>query len=135
MPRPVHFELAVDDPDRAARFYGDVFGWTTQKWESPGGDDWGYWLVGTGPDGEPGIDGAFQKRDRQADAWMNVIGVESIDESIAKVQAAGGSIALDKMPVPGQGWAAYAMDSEGNTFGMFESDPSVGVGDAGAGAE
>ena len=31
MPRVVHFEIAADDPDRATRFYQDVFGWQSSK--------------------------------------------------------------------------------------------------------
>jgi len=31
VPRVIHFELAVKDPDRAAKFYTKVFGWKIQK--------------------------------------------------------------------------------------------------------
>ena len=27
MARPAHFEIPVDDPDRAEKFYGTIFGW------------------------------------------------------------------------------------------------------------
>ena len=33
MARPTHFEMPVDDPDRAERFYADVFGWNFQRYE------------------------------------------------------------------------------------------------------
>jgi predicted enzyme related to lactoylglutathione lyase len=33
--RVIHFELNADDPERAARFYQDVFGWTIEKWDGP----------------------------------------------------------------------------------------------------
>ena len=33
MPRVVHFEIAADDPDKAAAFYQEVFGWKIVKWE------------------------------------------------------------------------------------------------------
>ncbi|MGI5916342.1 MAG: VOC family protein [Anaerolineae bacterium] len=35
MGRVIHFELNADDPERAARFYQDVFGWTIEKWDGP----------------------------------------------------------------------------------------------------
>ena len=54
MPRVVHFEIHADDPQRAANFYQNVFGWQINKWEGP--ED--YWLVTTGADNEPGINGA-----------------------------------------------------------------------------
>jgi predicted enzyme related to lactoylglutathione lyase len=53
MPRVVHFEIAANDPDKAAAFYQEVFGWKITKWEGPQE----YWLVETGEEGEPGING------------------------------------------------------------------------------
>ena len=58
MARVVHFELAADDPERAAKFYEGVFGWQIQKWDGP--QD--YWLATTGPKDTPGIDGAIMRR-------------------------------------------------------------------------
>ena len=37
MPRVVHFEVYVEDVDRASKFYGEVFGWTVTKMELDGG--------------------------------------------------------------------------------------------------
>ncbi|HEX2787098.1 MAG TPA: VOC family protein [Ignavibacteria bacterium] len=36
MGRVVHFEIHVDDVNRASKFYSDIFGWEFNKWE--GGD-------------------------------------------------------------------------------------------------
>ena len=33
MPRPFHFEIPADRPERAIAFYEQVFGWRFQKWE------------------------------------------------------------------------------------------------------
>ncbi len=49
------FEIPADDPGRAAKFYDDVFGWKVKKWDGPVD----YWLVTTGEDEEPGINGAI----------------------------------------------------------------------------
>ena len=35
MPRPIHFEIPADHPERAIEFYHNVFGWEFQKWEGP----------------------------------------------------------------------------------------------------
>ena len=53
MDRVVHFELAAEDPERAAEFYRQAFGWVIKKWEGPTE----YWLVTTGAEGEAGING------------------------------------------------------------------------------
>lgn len=44
MPRVVHFDISVDDPERAIKFYTEVLGWNISKWE--GSID--YWFVNTG---------------------------------------------------------------------------------------
>jgi hypothetical protein len=53
----MHFELPADDPKRAIAFYEKVFGWTITKWDAP----MDYWLVTTGNDDEPGINGAIMR--------------------------------------------------------------------------
>lgn len=120
MPRPVHFELPVEDPARAAAFYEKVFAWDVQKWEGVP-----YWLVTSGPDDEPGINGALGRKSDDFDVPVFVVEVENIDAAIASVQEAGASIVSEKSPVPGVGYAAYFTDPEGNRMGLFENDESA----------
>ncbi len=127
MPRVVHFEIHADDPQRAVNFYQNVFGWQINKWEGP--ED--YWLVTTGANNEPGINGAILKRRGPINsdaviAYVCTIDVPDIDEAITKATSQGGTVALPKMPVPGVGWLAYYKDSEGNIFGMLQTDAAAG---------
>ncbi len=126
MPRPVHFEIHAGDPERAINFYQTCFGWSFKKWEGP----MPYWLITTGPDDQPGINGGLLPRQGEIDgqaviAYICTLGVESVDESVATVTANGGTIALPKMPIPGMGWLAYCKDTEGNIFGMMQPDPEA----------
>jgi len=126
MPRVVHFEIHADDPQRAVAFYQDIFGWQINKWEGP--ED--YWLVITGPDNEPGINGAILRRHGPVNgdaviAYVCTIDVPSVDDVTAKITAHGGTIALPKMAVPQVGWLAYGKDTEGNIFGVMQSDTSA----------
>jgi predicted enzyme related to lactoylglutathione lyase len=120
MPRVVHFELTADDPERATKFYQDVFGWKINKWDGP--QD--YWLVTTGAAGEPGIDGAIMRRMEGASV-INTIDVESVDGAVAKITASGGTVVAPKMSIPGVGYFAYCLDTEGNTFGVMQQDTSA----------
>ena len=36
----VHFEIPADHPERATKFYRELFGWEIQKWSSEGGPEW-----------------------------------------------------------------------------------------------
>jgi len=120
MPRVIHFEIPADSPERAVEFYKKVFGWKFDKW--PGPSD--YWLITTGK-GEPGIDGGLLQRPHPGAGTVNTIGVASLDEAVQQVHGAGGKTVLPKMAIPGVGYLAYCQDTEGNTFGMMQADPSA----------
>ena len=49
---------------------------------------------------------------------------DDIEATLAKVREGGGT-ADDKQPIPHVGWFAHCTDTEGNTFGVFESDESI----------
>jgi predicted enzyme related to lactoylglutathione lyase len=121
MPRVVHFGIPVDDPERAVAFYQNVFGWEINKWDGPQE----YWLATTGPDTEPGINGGLTRRQSAGDVTANTIDVPSVDEFVAKVTQNGGELVLPKTALPGIGYMAFCRDTEGNAFGLMESDPSA----------
>ncbi len=127
MPRPIHFEIHVDEPQRAIDFYTKLFDWKFQKWD---GGDVDYWMVVTGPDGTPGINGGMVKRKGTINgdsvtAYVCTLDVKDLDETVKSVLASGGQMALPKMPIPGMGWLAYCKDTEGNIFGMMQEDPTA----------
>jgi predicted enzyme related to lactoylglutathione lyase len=121
MARPTHFEIPVDDPDRAEAFYRDVFGWSFQRFE--GAPDY-YGMATTGEE-NPGINGALFKRGPDASITLTM-SVDSIEDAAATVTAHGGTVVQGKMPIPGMGWFATCQDTEGNKFGLYTNDTSAG---------
>ena len=121
MKRVIHFDINADDPARAAEFYGNVFGWQIEKWEGPVD----YWLVTTGPDEQPGINGGIMARFNPQESTINTISVPSVDEYMERIKRAGGSIIREKRTIPGVGILGYCQDTEGNTFGILQEDPSA----------
>ena len=119
--RPVHFEIPVDDPDRAIQFYSEIFGWKIEKW--PGPTD--YWLIKTGEG--PGIDGGFLRRRDPAQPCVNTIGVDNLDQTLKNVESHGGKCVVPKMPIPGIGWLAYCTDLDGHIFGLMQPDASASM--------
>ena len=117
MTRVIHFEIPADDPDRAIAFYKKVFGWKVEKWDGP----LDYWMVNTGDEKAPGINGAIMKRGDVKNT-TNTLGVESLEASIAAVTKASGTLIMPKTPIPGVGYFAYCLDPEGNLFGMMQAD-------------
>lgn len=128
MSRVVHFEAHAAEPERAIRFYKELFGWEFTKWAGP----MDYWLIRTGPDDTPGINGGLVRRmgdgpvgGEPVIAYVCTVAVTSLDESLATALRLGAQLAVPKMPVPGVGWLAYARDTEGNVFGMMQHDPTA----------
>jgi predicted enzyme related to lactoylglutathione lyase len=127
MPRVIHFEIQADNPDRAIKFYREVLGWEFTKWDGP----MPYWLIKTGPDSQPGINGGLLPRRGMIDghaviAYVCTVDTTSVDQYAAKAQASGGTLVVPKMPIPGIGWLAYCKDTEGNIFGLMQPDPKAG---------
>jgi hypothetical protein len=118
MPRIVHFEINCDDPERASKFYRDVFGWKIDKWPGP----MDYWLADTGPKEQPGINGGLMRRDKPGAGTWNTVAVESLDDYLKKVTAGGGKQISPTESIPGVGLFAYCTDTEGNVFGLLQSD-------------
>jgi len=119
--RPIHFEIPAANPDGLIKFYSTVFGWTFTKWAGPTD----YWLITTGGDGEPGINGGLLPRRDPAQPCVNTVSVTNLDETLKSAESAGGRCVVPKMPVPGVGWLAYCQDSEGNMIGMMQMDPGA----------
>jgi predicted enzyme related to lactoylglutathione lyase len=123
MNRVIHFEIYADNPQRAISFYKRVFDWEFTSW----GESAEYWLIKTGSDDKPGIDGGLMKRRGEIDgqaviAYVCTIGVESVDDSANNITSSGGQIVVPKMPIPGVGWLIYCKDTEGNIFAIHQED-------------
>jgi uncharacterized protein len=121
MSRVIHFEIPAAEPARAAAFYKKAFGWSIEKWSGPTE----YWMVTTGADGAPGINGGLLKKQAPTTATTNTIGVDSVDKAIEAVKSAGGKLVMPKTPIPTIGYFAYLEDTEGNLFGVMQSDANA----------
>ncbi|RDI37218.1 VOC family protein [Falsibacillus pallidus] len=130
MGRLVHFEIHVDDMDRAKTFYGEVFGWKFEDWSEYAGMP--YFGAVTGDESTPGINGALMKRQGpapQAGQAMNgfacTMGVENYDETEKKILELGGTVAMPKYALPGMAWQGYYIDPEGNIIGIHQPDENA----------
>lgn len=131
MERVVHFEIQAEDPERAAKFYTSVFGWTITKWPGLG---WDYWMVMTAEkeSTELGINGGLLKRPATAppagcgvNAFACTVQVDDFDVTTKKILESGGKVAVPKFALAGMAWQGYFLDTEGNTFGIHQMDPNA----------
>lgn len=127
----VHFEMYVDDLERAKTFYEKVLNWAFSHIE-----EYDYWLVypgGTVTNGptQEGINGGMLLRsgpkpgdDMAApNAFVCTVNTDDIDATLALVVAQGGRIDMPADHVMGVGRLAYIRDTEGNLVGLLQPDP------------
>jgi hypothetical protein len=126
MDKVVHFEITADDLGRAKGFYGSSFGWDLQDVDMGNGAT--YTTVTTVPvdekmmPKEPGaINGGLMKRSSETPSPVITVGVDSVDDALKRVEAAGGSVVTPRTEIPGMGAFAYFTDTEGNTLGLWEN--------------
>jgi uncharacterized protein len=137
----VHFEIPADQPERAAKFYRELFGWDVNRWEGSQEEKAGmdyrpeafeYWMVRTVPtDAEgrptgPGVNGGIMRRMFPDQAPVNYINVPNVDEFAQRAERLGAKPLVPKRPVPGMGWFAQLSDTEGNVFAIWENDATAG---------
>src|SRR5437879_12461721 len=95
--RPTHFEIPVDDPDRAEKFYSSVFGWNVQRYA---GAPVYYGLAGTG-DTQRGIDGAVMTRGEGASGTRITMSVDSLGDAAERLMAEVDRVLTGTSPIPG----------------------------------
>lgn len=117
----MYFEIQANDPEKAQKFYTNVFGW---KFFKQDGLPIPYWMIQT-----QGINGGLLKRPAPVppaqsgtNAYVCSMEVPDFDKTADVILKNGGSVALPKFAVPKKCWQGYFIDPEGNTFGIFEVD-------------
>lgn len=112
----VWFEIPADNLERAKKFYGSLFGWKFAKLPAAVND---YWHIDTaGKSDSP--DGGLMPRMHSEQPITNYISVPSVGKAAAKVKKLGGTVCKPKTAVPGMGYFAVCLDTEGNTFALWE---------------
>ncbi len=108
-----HIDIPVADLERASAFYSDLFGW--QIAEIPGFEGYPMWQAPNEISGgglAPRSDGFTQPR--------SYVVVDSIEDTLAKVTANGGTVLMEKSPISETSWWAVFSDPDGNHLGLYE---------------
>jgi predicted enzyme related to lactoylglutathione lyase len=119
---PHHFdwlEFRSADNTATKAFYTQAFGWEFMDF----GDN--YVFAMPGGDGAPGCGFRMGSPEGtpQTVAYINTL---DIDQSIADVQGAGGTLVVEKFEVPQVGFVAFFKDPTGNIVGLHQSPADHG---------
>ena len=117
MPNPiVHFELMGPDGHALKAFYGDLFDWQLDL--VPGFDAY-YTVEG---DTVGGVGGAVGQGPEDGPSYLTLyMEVESIDDHLARIEAAGGQTITPRTVIPDTVIFALFADPAGNMVGLVES--------------
>lgn len=120
----VHFEIAADNPNRAKKFYGDVFDWEFAQMDDKYGN---YIMAHTAPTDKEGmiqkmgaINGGIMKKDKTAKQTILTLGVDDLKETLKKVEGNGGKVLSEAMEIPNVGLYARVQDTEGNVVSLMQ---------------
>lgn len=125
MDKVCHFELPYDDKQRMEKFYSAVFGW--QFMEAP--TEHPYTFAMTTPMDENhqftesgGINGGTYQRSDEGGSKHPVIvmEVDSCEQRLQAIEAAGGSKLMDPHTIEGMGIYAQVKDTEDNIIGLWQ---------------
>ena len=112
------FEVTSDDPGRAQKFYGELFGWTITS--APGAD--GYGIVDTGA-GEKAIGGGIgASAGPQDPTGVKIyLRVDDLEAYLTRAEQLGGKRVGEPMELP-EGWGTVAVltDPDGNQVGLWK---------------
>ena len=108
-----HIDIPVSDLGAGAKFYSTLFGW--QIAEAPGFEGYPMWQAPNKISG-----GGLAPRDEGFTQPRSYVEVDSIHETIATAEKAGGTVAMAKQQISPTSWWAVIVDPDGNLIGLYE---------------
>lgn len=119
---PCWIDYGATDVDAARTFYAEVLGWSY----SGGEPEWGGYLTCLCRDRAAGGLSPFQDPTQPA-RWTTYFASDDVDATAARITAAGGQVVMAPDDVGTMGRMAIALDTQGNTFGLWQAGEHTGI--------
>jgi uncharacterized protein len=116
---PCWVDTSQPDPEAAARFYGELFGWECEN-VMPEGSTGAYFMARLGG-GDVAAVGAIPEGAPRMATWNTYIWVDSADDAASAVRDAGGGVAMEPFDVMDAGRMAVFSDPEGAIFCVWQA--------------
>ncbi len=124
---PNWVDLQTTDQPAAKEFYARLFGWTYD--DQPMGEGAVYSMAQLGGEQVAAI--APQSPEIAAAGappmWNTYIAVDSVDDAVAKVEAAGGHVAMQPFDIMDAGRMAFVMDPSGAAVALWQANQHIGA--------
>jgi predicted enzyme related to lactoylglutathione lyase len=109
----VHIELHTQDPEKAKKFYSELFDWTLEEYP-----DMNYTIIKVGE----GTGGGIMKSP-MPDAmpqWVPYVLVSDVAASTEKAKSLGATVLTNVTEIPDMGWFSMILDPTGAAFALWK---------------
>lgn len=120
-------DLQTSDHDAAKAFYSGLFGWTYDDQPMPDGPVYSMAVLG-----EHQVAAITPQQPELAAAgappmWNTYIAVDSVDDVVSRVEAAGGKVAMAPFDIMDAGRMAFVMDPAGAAVALWQAGRQIGA--------
>src|SRR5688572_29083868 len=122
--RFVWHDLMTTDTEGAKKFYSGVAGWGTQEWDG-GGGPYTMWTNNGAPFGGMMTLNDEMRKNNVPPHWLPSVGVENVDDTVAKATQLGATTIAPPMDIPGAGRYAIFQDPHGATIAIFAGEGAM----------
>ena len=124
---PNWVDLQTPDQDAAKAFYSGLFGWTYDDQPMPEGPVYSMAMLG-----EHAVAAIAPQPPEMAAAgappmWNTYLAVDSVDDAVARVEAAGGKVAMAPFDVMDAGRMAFVIDPAGAPVALWQANEHIGA--------
>ena len=111
-------DLSTGDPERAGKFYSQLFGWKLEKGEK---DTSGYLHIKNGEHFIGGVPPATHRDPKTPPHWLIYFLCDDVAASSAKAAKLGGKVVMPPQAMEGVGTWSIVTDPQGAVFALFKS--------------
>ena len=125
---PNWVDLQTSNQESAKAFYSGLFGWTFDDQPMPEGQVYSMAMLGGHQ-----VAAIAPQPPEMASAgvppmWNTYLAVDSVDDAVAKVEPAGGKVAMAPFDVMDAGRMAFVMDPSGAPVALWQAGQHIGAG-------
>jgi uncharacterized protein len=125
---PNWVDLPTSDQDAAKAFYSGLFGWTYDDQPMPDGQVYSMAMLGGHAVAAISTQPPEMAAAGAPPMWNTYLAVDSVDDATAKVEAAGGKVAMAPFDVMDAGRMAFVMDPSGVPVALWQANQHIGAG-------
>ncbi len=124
---PNWVDLQTTNQDAAKAFYAGLFGWTYDDQPMPQGPVYSMAMLGAHPVAAIASQSPELAAAGAPPMWNTYLAVDSVDDAVARVEAAGGKVAMAPFDVMDAGRMAFVLDPAGAAVALWQANHHIGA--------